>query len=260
MNYIIHRTDTFFQHSGVKGQKWGVRRYQNEDGSYKSGAEGRYAKPVKGTISGPKNSIGYRSGMPQLAKPQSAPSKKLTNGYEKAEKKMFKDSAYSKSKTSGGGSKAEETEETNEKIDRNNIHIYDVSEKLPEKGSKTSKGGGKGSGGSSKKTDTEKKEKSEKKSTFKPNDLYDKIDGLDLDSLSDTDRKELDDLIKEWRTYRSTHTASNKRSREIDEFIQRYEQWKSMKHSNLQTEYELYHGVFGMKWKIGRRTDLQNGR
>jgi hypothetical protein len=26
MNYIIH--------SGVKGQKWGVRRYQNEDGSY----------------------------------------------------------------------------------------------------------------------------------------------------------------------------------------------------------------------------------
>ena len=29
-------------HSGVMGMKWGVRRYQNEDGSYKSGAEGRY--------------------------------------------------------------------------------------------------------------------------------------------------------------------------------------------------------------------------
>lgn len=29
-------------HFGVKGQKWGVRRYQNTDGSYKSGAEGRY--------------------------------------------------------------------------------------------------------------------------------------------------------------------------------------------------------------------------
>lgn len=29
-------------HHGIKGQKWGVRRYQNEDGSYKSGAEGRY--------------------------------------------------------------------------------------------------------------------------------------------------------------------------------------------------------------------------
>ena len=29
-------------HFGVKGQKWGQRRYQNTDGSYKSGAEGRY--------------------------------------------------------------------------------------------------------------------------------------------------------------------------------------------------------------------------
>ena len=34
MNYIAHH--------GIKGQKWGVRRYQNEDGSYKPGAEGRY--------------------------------------------------------------------------------------------------------------------------------------------------------------------------------------------------------------------------
>lgn len=29
-------------HHGVKGQKWGVRRYQNKDGSYVSGHEGRY--------------------------------------------------------------------------------------------------------------------------------------------------------------------------------------------------------------------------
>lgn len=34
MNYIVHH--------GIKGQRWGVRRYQNEDGSYKPGAEGRY--------------------------------------------------------------------------------------------------------------------------------------------------------------------------------------------------------------------------
>lgn len=34
MSYLVH--------FGIKGQKWGVRRYQNEDGSYKSGAEGRY--------------------------------------------------------------------------------------------------------------------------------------------------------------------------------------------------------------------------
>lgn len=32
----------YLAHHGVKGQKWGVRHYQNTDGSYKPGAEGRY--------------------------------------------------------------------------------------------------------------------------------------------------------------------------------------------------------------------------
>lgn len=34
--------DLYLAHHGVLGQKWGVRRYQNTDGSYKSGAKGRY--------------------------------------------------------------------------------------------------------------------------------------------------------------------------------------------------------------------------
>lgn len=34
--------DLYLMHHGVQGMKWGVRRYQNEDGSYKSGAKGRY--------------------------------------------------------------------------------------------------------------------------------------------------------------------------------------------------------------------------
>lgn len=38
MYYKIHRTDELC-HFGIKGQKWGQRRYQNEDGSYT--AEGR---------------------------------------------------------------------------------------------------------------------------------------------------------------------------------------------------------------------------
>lgn len=44
--YELRYTDELYHH-GVKGQKWGIRRYQNPDGSYKSGAEGRYDDLVK---------------------------------------------------------------------------------------------------------------------------------------------------------------------------------------------------------------------
>ena len=46
-------------HFGVKGMQWGRRRYQNEDGSYKSGAEGRYnpSEARKAAIKG--GVIGY---------------------------------------------------------------------------------------------------------------------------------------------------------------------------------------------------------
>lgn len=33
MAYYIVDADALYHH-GIKGQKWGVRRYQNEDGSY----------------------------------------------------------------------------------------------------------------------------------------------------------------------------------------------------------------------------------
>ena len=36
------------QHHGIKGMKWGVRRYQNEDGSYTSIGKARYIKNVYG--------------------------------------------------------------------------------------------------------------------------------------------------------------------------------------------------------------------
>ena len=34
-------------HYGIKGQKWGVRRFQNEDGSLTSAGEARYMKDVQ---------------------------------------------------------------------------------------------------------------------------------------------------------------------------------------------------------------------
>lgn len=39
-------------HYGVLGMKWGVRRYQNKDGSYKKGAEGRYNDKITKKKSG----------------------------------------------------------------------------------------------------------------------------------------------------------------------------------------------------------------
>lgn len=74
MDYIVHRSDDYLEHHGTKGQKWGIRKYQNEDGSltpegrehygynqgwearqqYKRGAidkqQLREAKRAKGTI------------------------------------------------------------------------------------------------------------------------------------------------------------------------------------------------------------------
>lgn len=38
---------TFIAHHGIKGQKWGVRRFQNEDGSLTKAGKERYNKENK---------------------------------------------------------------------------------------------------------------------------------------------------------------------------------------------------------------------
>lgn len=38
----LYCNDSYLEHHGIKGQKWGVRRFQNEDGSLKAAGEKRY--------------------------------------------------------------------------------------------------------------------------------------------------------------------------------------------------------------------------
>ena len=40
-NYGPMRSDELYHH-GIKGQKWGIRRYQNEDGSLTDAGKKRY--------------------------------------------------------------------------------------------------------------------------------------------------------------------------------------------------------------------------
>ena len=40
--WTITNDDLYLAHHGIKGQKWGIRRYQNEDGSYTSEGRRRY--------------------------------------------------------------------------------------------------------------------------------------------------------------------------------------------------------------------------
>ena len=42
MEYIVYREGDELYHHGIRGQRWGIRRFQNEDGSLTSAGEKRY--------------------------------------------------------------------------------------------------------------------------------------------------------------------------------------------------------------------------
>ena len=52
---LNNMSDLYLAHHGIKGQKWGVRRYQNEDGSLTEDGKSRYSKERPTTWKGPDN-------------------------------------------------------------------------------------------------------------------------------------------------------------------------------------------------------------
>lgn len=49
--YYIERNEEYLEHHGVKGQKWGIRRYQNEDGTFTAEGKKRYGIDSNGKMS-----------------------------------------------------------------------------------------------------------------------------------------------------------------------------------------------------------------
>lgn len=100
-------------HYGTKGMKWGIRNFQNPDGSYKPGAEGRYYEMSLTTDGVPKKSVQSRTASKSEPKRTAFekgfttdgaggdPSKPQTTRPSESKRKATADSA----KTAEGGSK-----------------------------------------------------------------------------------------------------------------------------------------------------------
>lgn len=58
MEYVVCRKDELYHH-GIKGQKWGIRRFQNEDGSLTSEGKTRYGSAADYATPTPKEQKAY---------------------------------------------------------------------------------------------------------------------------------------------------------------------------------------------------------
>lgn len=238
--YKINREENHLSHYGVDGTHWGIRRYQNKDGSYKPGAEGRYYTPVK------------RS----LREISSVNREKLKEKSSAFRKKWLEN----KEKSSGGGASTNSERPINKTITGKDIDVKDVSEKKDTSSSDSKTKKSSSSGSKSKSSGS-----SEGSGNFKVSDLLNKIDNLfDMDNMTDedwekmdldeNDIREIDDLITNYRAWRQGNKSNTKKLQRIDEFIDKYGAWKSThgKHSEPRELYLMHHGILGMHWGIRR--------
>ena len=60
MDYDVILSNDYLEHHGIKGQKWGVRRYQNSDRTWTEAGKKRYgsaSERVKATVSNAKHKV-----------------------------------------------------------------------------------------------------------------------------------------------------------------------------------------------------------
>jgi hypothetical protein len=80
MKWVLYSNELF--HHGILGQKWGVRRYQNKDGSLTDAGKRRYSNYSK-------NDSVFISGKVSYDKPLSEPMKKEVDAIMKAKSKIL---------------------------------------------------------------------------------------------------------------------------------------------------------------------------
>lgn len=89
--------DSYIYHHGIKGQKWGVRRYQEENGTLTSSGRRRYAdaidKSEKKEDKKPSSSNSKKKSIQSKKKVSSANSRKLKSNLKKVKKRKVSDVA-----------------------------------------------------------------------------------------------------------------------------------------------------------------------
>lgn len=92
MSYRTYEDSLY--HHGVKGQKWGVRRYQNKDGSLTSAGKRRYASSSDAISVDSKKDSYKIAGMPEIEVNRHTYSSKGSGKQAKEIDKMAEENAY----------------------------------------------------------------------------------------------------------------------------------------------------------------------